>query len=82
MKYLKRKGILEGVVCEYLIKQQEKLRDETISEIEKEKIESLKRRMEKITTKNSISNEIWKIRKRSYGRAEAKLAVKNNELIS
>ena len=76
---LKRKGILQGVVVDYLIKQQEKLRDETISEIQKEKTESLNRRMKKLITKNSISNEIWKIRKRSYGKAEAKLAIKTKE---
>ena len=76
---LKQKGILKGIICEYLIKQQETLRNETINEIQKERVEILNRRMKNITTKSNITNEIWRIRKRNYGKASTKLAIKSKE---
>ena len=76
---LKKKGLLKSVVIDQLLQQQETLKNQTTDEVEKERIKGLERRMKRLMNKASVTNEIWKIRKRNSNKNGPKLAVKSKD---
>ena len=62
---LKKMGINKGVVVTYLLEVIKDLKLQTTINIHKERIEKMKKQMEKAISKSQITNEIWNIRKRN-----------------
>ena len=69
----------KGVVLNYLIEKQQLLKSEITEEIENKRIEQMKRRLVKMTTKNAATNEIWNIRKNNMKQVETSMGIKSKE---
>ena len=76
---LRKNGKLKGIVCKILLDKQLELKENIIEEIHKENLQTTERRLRNLSTKSSISNEIWKIRQRNYDKTGNKLAVKSKQ---
>ena len=76
---IRKKGLNKGIVLDYLKDQIKNIIIQITNEQEKEKIARIKKRLDKLISKNAISNEIWKVRKSAVKKVEPKMAVKDEE---
>ena len=74
---MKTKGIRKGVIIEYLTTYHTKMKDYATETIHEGKLQRMKTRLDKMTNKGQINNEIWKIRKTYTSNKNPKLAVKD-----
>ena len=76
---IKTKVINQGIVVDYLVKQQQELKRETTREIENKRVEKMKHRLAEMTSKSAIVNGIWNIRKNNYRKEDTRMGIKSKK---
>ena len=76
---MKKQGMGKGVVIDYLVEKQQELKRETTNEIEERRTEKMKFKLNELTSKSAIVNEIWKIRKSNYKKPDTRMGIKSIE---
>ena len=76
---MKKQGMGKGVVIDYLVEKQQELKRETTNEIEERRTEKMKFKLNELTSKSAIVNEIWNIRKSNYKKPDTRMGIKSIE---
>ena len=79
IEMMKKKGWSKGVVIDHLVEKQQQLKRETTNEIEDKRTERMKNKLNELTCKSAVVNEIWKIRKANYKKQDASMGIKSRE---